>query len=221
MKRHILLISFFIIVSIALGGVSTHVFLADGSTPFEYQDVMVGTRLTIVVDSNSIEEWAGALLLEGDHRDKGLLLERADSLYAAGGVGGLISHVEEYWDEIGADVNGFDLYTGFMNIETGRWFILDYSATSIGDCNIGFYEHQAQPPFGSNFVHYLEFTHVRTRDFDGSTGVDIDDFAILGSYWHQSCTDPNWCEGTDLDVSGTVDRNDLILFTDYWLERTE
>jgi hypothetical protein len=106
-----------------------------------------------------------------------------------------------------------------MDIEADDWFIIDYNATDIGDCNVGFYKHNI--PVGSELLYYLEFSHVRTRDFDENTNVDSADFAILASYWQQTdCNDPNWCEGSDLDTSGTVDANDLRLFTDYWLEST-
>lgn len=223
MKKLILLVAlFFSMASVALGEVSARVYLADGNTPLEYQDVMVGTKLTIIVDSTVAEDWGGVLLIEGDHRDYGVLVERTDSCYPAAGVGAMLSFEEYYWDKIGKDVRGFDLHTGFFGIGQDRWFIVDYNATSVGDCNVGFYEHELQPPFGTELLYYLELTHVRTRDFDKSTKVDFADFAIFSLYWQESgCTDPNWCEGTDLDIDGTVDMNDLKLFFDYWLVRTE
>lgn len=223
MKKLILLVVlFFSVASVALGEVSTRICLADGNTPWEPQDIMAGTKLTIIVDSNVAEDWAGALLIEGDHRDYAVLGERADSNYPAAGVGATVSFVEYYWDQIEKDVRGFDLYTGLLDIEQGPWFIVDYNSISAGDCNVGFYEHEVQPPFGTELLYYLEFTHVRTRDFDKSTKVDFADFAIFSLYWQESgYTDPNQCEGTDLDTDGTVGANDLLLFSDYWLVRTE
>ncbi len=61
MKRVILLVLFLCMASVAAGEVSTRVCLADGNTPVPpvdpnfphvYPDIMVGTRLTIIVDSN-------------------------------------------------------------------------------------------------------------------------------------------------------------------------
>ena len=113
------------------------------------------------------------------------------------------------------------MQTDFLGGEMGDWFTIDYNATAIGDCNVAFFDGiDYDLPYEPTY--YIEFTHVRTRDFDGSTRVDFGDFAILASYWQEpGCEDLNWCEGSDLDLSGTVDINDLMLFTDYWLERTE
>jgi len=224
MKKLIVLVCFFSAVSVGFGDVSTRVCLADGNTPLEYQDIMVGTKLTIIVDSNVAEYWTGALLIEGDHRDRGKLADREDSCYDAAGVLATVELEENYWPDISKDVRGYNLYTDMFGngVEPNSWFIIDYNATSIGDCNVGFYEYETQFPFEAELLYYLEFTHVRTRDFDESTRVDFGDFAILASYWQeQGCEDPDWCQGTDLDISGTVDMNDLMLFSDYWLERTE
>ena len=61
MKKLILLVALFF--SVASVEISARVCLADGNTPFEYRDIMVGTKLTIIVDSNVAEDWGGALKL--------------------------------------------------------------------------------------------------------------------------------------------------------------
>ncbi len=44
----------------------------------------------------------------------------------------------------------------------------------------------------------------------------------VASHWQETgCSDPNGCEGTDLDSDGNVDIDDLALFVHYWLEKTE
>jgi hypothetical protein len=78
--------------------------------------------------------------------------------------------------------------------------------------------------FYDNFelAYYIPFSHVRTRDFNNDAEVGFADFAILASHWQATnCNDPGWCQGTDLDIDGDVDFNDLMLFAEYWLERTE
>jgi len=84
---------------------------------------------------------------------------------------------------------------------------------------VGFYDHSVsffEP------VYYLTFFHVPTRDFNGDAIVDLSDFAIFAPRWQvTACQEPDWCAGTDLDRNGWVDYNDVILFADYWLEKTE
>lgn len=66
------------------------------------------------------------------------------------------------------------------------------------------------------------FSHAPSRDFNNDTKVDVADFATLDSHWQKTrFNDPNWCEGTVPDLDGNVDCNDLMLFADYWLEKTE
>ena len=228
MKKLILLMLFFSIASVATGEVSTRVSLADGNTPLEladannyiYRDVMVGTKLTILVDSNVGEYWLGDLTIEGSDQSYGQLFAR-DYNDATEDYDG--SHFEAAgpeadvfrWEE--PDINGFSFNTDFddEDIDPGEWFILDYNAIDIGDCNVVFYQDFVED-------YQLSFTHVATRDFNSDTIVNFVDFAVLASYWRgTSCSGPSWCEGTDLNTDGYIDPNDLMLFVDYWLETTE
>ena len=63
MKRLIFLLIPLVTIPAALGKVSAGARRADGITPLEYQDIMVGTRLTIIVDSNVAEYWYGGFLI--------------------------------------------------------------------------------------------------------------------------------------------------------------
>jgi len=230
-----LLVPFLCMVSVASGEVSTRVCFADGNTPFlpvdsnlpiiEYPDIMVGTKLTIIVDSNVAEDWSGCLIIKDANMNYGVLSARGPLIFGdwsgshleAAGENALVID----WEEPGID--GFSLYTDWDldNIDTGDWFIIDYNATNIGDCNVGFYE--SDPPFGEDIlINYLGFTHVRTRDFNDDTNVDFADFAVLALYWGlTNCDELNWCDGVDLNTDRIVDFNDVMLFTDYWLEKTD
>jgi len=232
MKKLTILALFLGMTSMAMGEVSTRVCLADSNTPIEladpnipfvYQDIMVGTKLTIIVDSNTAEYWDGGLFISGAGRDYAVLsgrdyndttLDWKGSRFEAVSDG---ARVYDWQDDIRS---GFDLY-GHKSAVAGDWFIIDYTATSIGNCNVGFYDYGG--PGGMDFpVYDLVFSHVPTRDFNNDTRVDLADFAVLASHWQETgCSDANWCEGTDLDADGNVDCNDLMLFVDYWLERTE
>jgi hypothetical protein len=224
MKKLMLLVLFFGMAPIAEGEVSTRVCLADGNTPLECRDIMVGTKLTIIVNSNAAEYWDGSLALMGEDVNRAELSARGPLQFGSDWSG---SHLEAagpmaaVYNLINEGILGFDLYTDYSDIEIGDWFIIDYNAIDIGNCNVAFFDGiDYDPPYEP--TSYIEFTHVRTRDFDGSTKVDFSDFAMLALYWQEKgCNEPNWCEGTDLDTSGTVDTNDLMLFADYWLERTE
>ncbi|UCC22871.1 MAG: LamG domain-containing protein [Planctomycetota bacterium] len=64
-------------------------------------------------------------------------------------------------------------------------------------------------------VDTLELT-----DLNGDWIFNFEDFAVFSAFWlNQTCSDPNWCMGSDFDASGAVDSNDLSIFCDYWLTR--
>ena len=222
MKKMIALsVLLFCITSAAIGGISTTVCLADGNTPLEYQEIMVGTNLTIIVSSDANGYWDGGLFIRDPYRDYGVLSGRdyndttndwEGSRSEAAGDGACVYNWE---DDV---MSGFDLY-GDNDAVVGDWFIIDYNATNVGDCNVGFYDYSVSMEYP---IYSIEFTHVRTRDFNEDTKVDFADFAILASYWQETgCSDPNWCEGTDLNTDSNVDVNDLMLFCEYWLEKTK
>jgi len=218
------------ISSIATGELSTRVCLADGNTPLEwadpnvpfvYPDIMVGTRLTIIVDSNAGGRWGSDLTIEGPYRDYGVLsgrdynditLDWEGSRFEAAGLKARVYEADY------PAIQAFHL-EGHNSAIPGDWFIIDYTATDAGVCEVAFYDRSVSWDYP---VYYLVFSHVATRDFSKDTQVGFIDFALLASHWLETgCGHPDWCEGTDLDADGDVDRDDLMLFADYWLERTQ
>jgi hypothetical protein len=249
--RQFLLTFLVVVPNIASGEVSTKVFLRDSSellVPVEvnmtlkyvdYGHIMNGTELAIVISSDTIEEnKIMSLYIEEDSRNYGVLFARGpeelgypDSIYDAAGKSSTagIYPAEYYWQEEDKEVKGFDLFTGGWDVNTGDWFIIDYNATAIGNCNVAFYwwDYNSVPDHG--LIHEMLFTHVTTRDFSDYSQADLDksdqvnfsDFSLLASHWKDSnCIGPGWCNGTDLDETGKVDTNDLMLFTDFWLEKS-
>jgi hypothetical protein len=232
----LILVLFLGAASMVTGEISTTVYLPDGNTPLElagpsiphlYRNIMVGTKLVIVVSSDTNEYWGdgngndgGSLAIEEEYQPYGVLSAKGPivgdnwsrSHLPAAGIEAAVYN----WEY---PVHGFDLYTGSHGIETGDWFIIDYNAIDIGNCNVGFYDHRISWDIP---VYYLAFSHVRTRNFNNDNIVDFRDYAILASHWlTANCTNPNWCEGSDLDTDGDVDINDLMLFCEFWLERTQ
>ncbi len=56
-------------------------------------------------------------------------------------------------------------------------------------------------------------------DANGDSEVNLVDFALLAKNWYaQSCTDPGWCEGADMDRSGDIGMSDLRILAEHWLE---
>ena len=54
-------------------------------------------------------------------------------------------------------------------------------------------------------------------DFNRDWNVGLLDLAELTDQWLQSCSEPNWCGGADVDHSSTVDFTDFAIFADNWL----
>jgi len=219
MKKLILVIIFLGIISVAAGEVSRRVCEADGNTPFDGRDIMVGTRLTIIISSDVNEYWVGDLAITGEDINYGVLSARDFNEITGDWEGSRFPAVgsnARVWDWEETGIDGFS-FNGDDESVPGDWFIIDYTATNIGDCNVDFYEWFVHDPNRD-----ISFFYVRTRDFNNDTKVDFADFSILASHWREAdCSDPNWCGGTDLDTDGNVDPNDLMLFVEYWLERTE
>jgi len=69
-----------------------------------------------------------------------------------------------------------------------------------------------------------DFTIEQTGDFNNDCGVGFIDYAIFSTYWLSDvCGEPGWCGGADFADSrnGSVDANDLKVFTDNWLVGTK
>jgi hypothetical protein len=226
----ILAIVFFANGQIAKGEVSTRVCMADGNrplelvdvnTPYVYRDIMVGTRLTIIISSDANDFWSGDLVIMDESRDFGYLSARDFNEVTVDWSGSRLPAAGELarvWDWIRPTIQGFT-FDILEEAEAGDWFIIDYTAISIGNCRAAFYDHSIswfEP------VYNLEFSHVSTRDFDSNDLVDFADFAAFALNWRKNnCIHPGWCMGTDLNTDGYIDVQDLLLFAEYWLEITE
>lgn len=231
MKKLTILALYLGMAATTVGDVSVRVCLADGytpleladpNTPFVYRDIMVATKLTIIVSSDADGYWGGDLVITGENQNYGLLSARDYDETTFDWAGSRLPDAGDkarVWSLQEPGIDGFNL-EGHRTAVVGDWFIIDYTAISVGTCTVAFYDRSV-----SRFdpiIYYLTFSHVPTRDFTSDAIVDFADLALFASYWQDTwCIDPVWCAGTDIDTDGRVDINDLMLFADYWLEKTE
>jgi hypothetical protein len=208
----------------------------DADHPNVYRDIMVGTRLTLVVSSDSSEDWLGALLLSGDDVNDARLSGRGltppppgspfnrsaykDSSLNAAGTKAYV------WDTGGVGGVGLTLRNDFFPYITGGhpaypgdWFVVDYYAERAGSCEVGLYRLATGPAV---LLQMLSFTHVPSRDFNHDTMVDLNDFARFASGWRSAAApDSNQTADLDLNADGRVDLADLASFSQRWLERVD
>jgi hypothetical protein len=183
--------------------------LADTNVPYVYRDITVGTKLIIVLESDSIyETWDGILVTEDANMNYGIL--SGGTNFPEAGMA-----MAYPWYDFGIC---FTLYDGMP----GNWFAVDYDALATGKCCINLYEFLPPPSEGEILLKSLIFNQIPTGDFNEDSFVNYSDFAILASYWQQTgLYDPSQCQGADLDNDFDVDLNDLMLFSNYWLEKTK
>jgi hypothetical protein len=221
MKNLILLTLFLGTPVAAFGEVSIRVCEADGNTPFDGREIMVGTKLSTIVYSDVAEDWfyGGSIVIEGAAmQDLGELQGRNCEFGECPGsclpdAGEQATVWETTYPGIGFDLSNVD------DPNAGDWYIIDYEAIDIGDCNVSFYDYDVNE---FEPVNILSFHHVPTRDFNGDHIVNYADLDILTSYWLVTdCNEPDWCEGTDLDINHNVNFIDFALFCQFWLERTQ
>jgi len=67
----------------------------------------------------------------------------------------------------------------------------------------------------------FSFGGAELADLNGDGTVNLEDFAVLASYWMNEnvCSLPGWCEGADFNMSRTVDMSDLTYFAENWLRQ--
>jgi hypothetical protein len=231
---------------VAAGKVWVSVYQHDGKTPLAavdadhpnvFREIMVGTRLTLVISSDTGEDWVATLLLSWDDAKYGKLSGRGltppppvgafrfsaykDSALNAAGTKAYVRDMVgiygvglELWTDIFPYIGG-----GGHAAYPGDWFVVDYYAEQIGPCVVRFYDSSAGD---DTLLQTLSFTHVPSRDFNHDTLVDFEDFARFASYW-RSAADPGSGPTADLDLKadGRVDLADLAAFSRYWPEQID
>jgi len=216
MRAVVSLVVITVLASNAWATVTARVYLADEETPLAwalpntpdlYRDIMVGTHLTIFIESDTLADLtSGVLTIPTEDQEQGFLAGR--------GPEGSTDYPDSCLEAVGdsAEVLSYSpmkqqLYFQFntrFQDEPGRWFVFDYYATDVGYCDVNYYEYSAiiivTPPaypdpedLGPGPLRQtLSFHHVKSRDFNDDKIVNFADFAYLASKWNQSVVaDPN------------------------------
>ncbi|MHC4196262.1 MAG: hypothetical protein ACYSQZ_10090, partial [Planctomycetota bacterium] len=177
-KKLLVLVPVLSIALIAAAQISVEVYEADEVTPFDCNDdIMVGTELVLIISSDSNDYWSGGLFIEGQDRALGTLAGRGldpndpnardytDSHYEDAGDLAIVTG----WKD--SSIWGFDLYTFYPvdgnsdnnSTVAGDWYIIDYKADEVGDCNVGFYDYSIS---WDDPNYSLSFSHSPTRDLN-------------------------------------------------------
>ncbi|MCL5282691.1 MAG: hypothetical protein M1376_22630 [Planctomycetes bacterium] len=242
MRALYVLVAALVVASLASARVWTTVYRCDETTPLAavdpnhptiYRDIMVGTRLVLVVGSDGPgiygdhQLWSGGLVISRDDWQRGTLSGRGynqqrrnydgSALFAAATQGRASVQYREYFQP---DTGyGFDLRPNQYS-SAGDWFVFDYHAERPGSCDVALYDFHASLDMP---LETLSFTHVPSRDFNGDTIVTFWDLALLASRCGTVVgSDPNDpAAPLDLDCNGRIDLGDIAAFSEYWLERTD
>lgn len=198
--------------------ISVRVCGPDEHTAFDFRKIMVGQKLSFIVNVDPNELWSGGFFIEGNDRTVGRLEARDSdpntrdfelSHYAAAG------DYADVWDWKDSLRWGFDLYSSDSNSVSGDWFIIDYIAEKPGHCWVQFYDYNTswtEPKIT------FEFEHAPSCDFNQDGIVNFNDFSQIAKYWlADDCIDVNDCIAVDLDFDSIVDHNDLAIFSEFWL----
>jgi F5/8 type C domain-containing protein len=109
-------------------------------------------------------------------------------------------------------------------VASGTWTIGKMEKQVSFDCKLGKYvrlvalsEVEDRPWTTMAELNILAVQPDSDINNDGK--VNLEDFAVLSVWWDDDggCVEPDWCEGADFDMSGTVNMLDLAYFARNWL----
>ena len=172
MRTYDLLTIVVLLSAVVSAEVSVSVYRPDGRTPLGpvepnlikvYPDIMVGTRLALVVHSDTPGYWWGGLLLTWNNWVVGNVSARGESsglpelsyeesVLPAAGTAALVQ------DCIEPSLVGFELVS-WVDAVAGDWFVLEYHAEQIGLCYLGLYDYGFSLSIP---IEILLFSHVRS-----------------------------------------------------------
>jgi rhodanese-related sulfurtransferase len=139
------------------------------------------------------------------------------------GVGGLVglnrlagSTTASFWDMEASGLATSDGGTGKITAEMQMLkTFLEAGWDFVGETENGI-EDIWSICEGTNYPRFV--WQIAAGDFVCPDGITVDDFSFFMEHWlDDNCDLSNgYCQGTDLDQSGTVDINDLEIFFELW-----
>jgi pimeloyl-ACP methyl ester carboxylesterase len=116
---------------------------------------------------------------------------------------------------------GKDIYSSGVNGP----YSLDLTFIDANGAYVGYEDnaHKTQPYSFTEFEATGEQPSNKLEaDINADFRVDFLDVAILCSHWlEEGCDEPDWCEHTDLDYTGSVDFLEWIILGNSWLRSGE
>jgi hypothetical protein len=115
----------------------------------------------------------------------------------------------------------------FVNPTAGD-FYLQFSSIAIdAGIDVGltqdFYGRPVPQGSAPDIGAYEYYSPGELADLNDDGEVDLEDFAVFALYWMNENVYSafDWCQGTDFDMSGTVDMSDLTYFVENWLRQAD
>ena len=111
-------------------------------------------------------------------------------------------------------------------VASGTWTAGKIEKQVSFDCTLGRYVRliALSEVSGNPWTTMAELNVLAVQpdtDINDDGKVNIEDFATLACWWDDDggCVEPDWCGGSDFDMSGTVDMSDLAYFVENWLRQ--
>jgi len=142
----------------------------------------------------------------------------------AGSENGMIDEYEFYvstsgtdWEQLVTVASGNFVAdktekTVLFNITQGQYVRL----VALSEVNEGPWTTMAE-------LNVLYYSPGELTDINDDGKVNLEDFAVLAAWRDDDggCVAPSWCEGSDFNMSGTVDMSDFAYFAENWLRQAD
>jgi uncharacterized repeat protein (TIGR01451 family) len=154
---------------------------------------------------------------KGNYR---VTIKAQKDLYDDGQSSQAVFYVHEPEPDITGDgkVNLLD-----FSVLANKWMLADCSDLNNW-CDKADIDHSGNVGIDDLLImaeHWMDCLFEINPDFTGEGKVNLADFSVFAAQWdNQNCVEPDWCNGADLNRTGSVGMDDLLIFAEHWLEGT-